>query len=250
MSAKALPVRALAWRRRARPLLGTLVEIGAGGPVADRAIDAGFEAIAAGASHVSRFEATSDVARFAALPAGDRIVVHDVTAEALRAAAALRDASGAAFDITLGRAPHGWRLDGCVLHKLDRDASLDLGGIAKGLLVDAAVDALQGAGCTDGWVNAGGDLRAFGRAELPIRLRDEAAGGTRFFATLAEGAFATSAYGSGSRSQAWPACTDHISVAAPRCLWADALTKIVAASGNAQHPLLARFGAQAWRHAP
>ena len=34
----------------------------------------------------------------------------------------------------------------------------------------------------------------------------------------------------------------HASVAAPECLWADALTKIVIASGDARHPLLARFG--------
>jgi thiamine biosynthesis lipoprotein len=39
-----------------------------------------------------------------------------------------------------------------------------------------------------------------------------------------------------------------VSVAAPRCLWADALTKIVAISGDAAHPLLARHGAKAWQH--
>jgi thiamine biosynthesis lipoprotein len=40
----------------------------------------------------------------------------------------------------------------------------------------------------------------------------------------------------------------HASVAAPLCLWADALTKIVAASGDASHPLLARHDARAWLH--
>jgi hypothetical protein len=39
-----------------------------------------------------------------------------------------------------------------------------------------------------------------------------------------------------------------VSVAAPRGLWADALTKIVAASGDTRHPLLARLGACAWLH--
>jgi thiamine biosynthesis lipoprotein len=40
----------------------------------------------------------------------------------------------------------------------------------------------------------------------------------------------------------------HASVAAPLCLWADALTKVVAASGDARHPVLAHYGAQAWLH--
>jgi thiamine biosynthesis lipoprotein len=31
-------------------------------------------------------------------------------------------------------------------------------------------------------------------------------------------------------------------------LWADALTKVVAASGDVQHPLLAQHGARAWWH--
>jgi thiamine biosynthesis lipoprotein len=39
-----------------------------------------------------------------------------------------------------------------------------------------------------------------------------------------------------------------VSVAAPRCLWADALTKVVAISGDTAHPLLARHGAMAWQH--
>jgi thiamine biosynthesis lipoprotein len=37
-------------------------------------------------------------------------------------------------------------------------------------------------------------------------------------------------------------------VAAPRCLWADALTKVVALTGRADHPALAARGATAWLH--
>lgn len=37
-----------------------------------------------------------------------------------------------------------------------------------------------------------------------------------------------------------------ISVAAPVCMLADALTKVVAASGDDHHPLLARHGASAF----
>ncbi|WP_228527376.1 hypothetical protein [Noviherbaspirillum soli] len=41
-----------------------------------------------------------------------------------------------------------------------------------------------------------------------------------------------------------------ISVAAPTCMLADALTKVVAASGNDHHPLLARYGASAFVATP
>ena len=75
-------------------------------------------------------------------------------------------------------------------------------------------------------------------AELPLSLRDEHAGGVRSFATLADGAFATSRFDRGA----------HVSVAAPECLWADALTKLIALSGDTADPLLARYNAQAWLH--
>ena len=48
---------------------------------------------------------------------------------------------------------------------------LDLGGIAKGFAVDQAIHALRRGGCTEAIVNAGGDLRRFGRAPHPIYLR-------------------------------------------------------------------------------
>ena len=105
-------------------------------------------------------------------------------------------------------------------------------------------------GAVAGWVNAGGDLRAFGAIELPIVLRDESDGGSRPFAAVADGAFATSHYGAGTRSRLAGSTNGaaHVSVAAPLCLWADALTKVVALSGDTSHPLLARHGALAWLH--
>lgn len=248
------------WLRRARPLLGTLVEIGLSADSADpgAAMAAGFGAIGALQQALSRFDDDSDLARFARLPAGASLALRPAAARALQAAQVLREASGGLFDISLGSAPAGWRCEGGRLHKLSAAAQLDLGGIAKGLAVDQAVRALRHAGCTAGWVNAGGDLRAFGDAAVPLHLRDERGGGARAIGTLADGAFATSWYGAGSRSrlQAGPAgprpdlarAALHVSVAAPRCVWADALTKIVALSGDTGHPLLARLGARAWLH--
>ena len=234
--------------RRARPLLGTLVEIGAteiaGASLqatAD-AVDAAFARIAAQQERLSRFVAASDIGRFNAAPACACIDVGADARTVLAAAAELRDASEDAFDITLGSGPRGWRLDERGLHKLADGVRLDLGGIAKGHAVDCAVAALESRGVDAGWVNAGGDLRAFGELALPIELRDEASGGVRRFATLEDGAFAT------SRREGPDGASRHASVAAERCLWADALTKVVVATGNASHPLLERFGARGWLH--
>jgi hypothetical protein len=48
---------------------------------------------------------------------------------------------------------------------------LDLGGIAKGFAVDEAITALRTAGLESGLVNAGGDLRAFGRHLSPVEIQ-------------------------------------------------------------------------------
>ena len=249
-----------AWLRRARPLLGTLVELGVPADTRDpaAALVAGFDAITVLQQALSRFDDDSDLARFARLPVDTSLLLRPAGARALRAAQALRQASGGLFDISLGSAPAGWRCQGARLYKLSCGVQLDLGGIAKGLAVDDAVRALRRAGCAAGWVNAGGDLRVFGSATLALQLRDEQHGGVQTIGSLTDGAFATSHYDAGSRSRlhapAPPGAPrvatppTHVSVAAPRCLWADALTKIVALSGDADHPLLARLGARAWLH--
>jgi thiamine biosynthesis lipoprotein len=251
------------WVRRAQPLLGTLVEVGVRaserphGP----AIDAAFTAVRAAQACLSRFEADSDIGRFAALRCGEPLTVRPITRQVLAAACLLQTASGGAFDVSLGSGPQGWALDGDRLHKLSPRVQLDLGGIGKGHAVDLAVQALVAHGVDAGWVNAGGDLRAFGDVDTPVQLRDEATGGVRTFASLRDGAFATSHFGTHSRARLAapapapvPASTStqspsaHVSVAAPLCLWADALTKVVALSGDTSHPLLASLGARAWLH--
>ena len=246
--------RGIGWHRRARPLLGTLVEVGvrncAGAPAAAAAA---FDAVAALQVTLSRFDARSDIARFNALPAGARLDVQPHTVTVLRAAQRLRDDSQGLFDVSLGSGMDAWSLHDDVLHKHDAATRLDLGGIAKGYAVDCAVQALRAAGARAGWVNAGGDLRAFGDACVPVQLRDEDHGGTRNIGRLRDAAFATSHYGAHSRSRLFRGgeCASarvHVSIAADACLWADALTKVVAASGDPAHPLLARFGAQAWLH--
>ncbi|HEY2977808.1 MAG TPA: FAD:protein FMN transferase [Burkholderiaceae bacterium] len=244
--------------RRAKPLLGTLVEVGLCGAPDEAnllaACDIAFDAIAAVQRCLSRFECDSDIGRFNSLAAGGGIDVQADTAIVLSAARQLYNDSDGVFDVSLGSAPLGWLLHEHErrLHKLHDGARLDLGGIGKGHAVDRAVQALQRAGLTSGWVNAGGDLRSFGSATVELKLRDEHRGGVVDFGRLNDGAFATSCFGAGARSALSakrPAGTRaHVSVAAPLCLIADALTKVVAASGDADHPMVARAGARAWLH--
>jgi FAD:protein FMN transferase len=235
--------------RRARPLLGTLVDIGAADADPARAaaaIGAAFDRISAIQSRLSRFDGASEIGRFNAAAAGVCIAVGAETRAVLAAARALCDASDGLFDVSLGTGARAWRCDDAGLRKLSSEVRLDLGGIAKGFAVDAAVATLAANGVASGWVNAGGDLRVFGALTLPIDLRDEMRGGVNRFATLGDGAFATSRLAFDERSDV--ARPGHASVAAPECIWADALTKIVIASGDAGHPLLARFGARGWLH--
>jgi thiamine biosynthesis lipoprotein len=231
--------------RRARPLLGTLVEIGVPATAfaeAGRAVDAAFARIARVQSRLSRFDPRSDIGRFNAASARASLAIDDDTAAVLTAAATLRDESNGLFDVTLGTGAKGWRVEARALVKLAEGVRIDLGGIGKGFAVDTAVETLVACGVEAGWVNAGGDLRAFGALAVPIALRDERRGGASRFATIEDGAFAT------SRQRDPRGVWRHASVAAPTCLWADALTKVVIAGGDPGAALLARFGACAWLH--
>jgi thiamine biosynthesis lipoprotein len=253
-----------AYLRRARPALGTLVEmgarIGASGPeAAEAALAEAWTVLARVERALSAFDPGSDVGRFNAAPAGSDLSITRDTATVLRAAAELRLASDGLFDVSQGTGSQAWWLsEECGGHRLHKQAAgvrLDLGGIGKGHAVDQAFEALASAlgqapedvAC---WVNAGGDLRATGVA-LPVHLRDEQRGGARPWLVLREGALATSHFGPGARAllTGGPAeLRAHVSVASSSCLWSDALTKVVAGTGRVDHPLLARHGATAWLH--
>jgi thiamine biosynthesis lipoprotein len=141
-----------------------------------------------------------------------------------------------------------------------REGWIDLGGIAKGYAVDAAVAALQTKGVQSACVNAGGDLRVLGDVPFDISVRDPRDPVAMALSIpIRNGALATSgAYFSrqhidgelrsaliDGRNAA--ALTDEfsVSVEAPTCMIADALTKVVAATRDREHPLLARYEARA-----
>lgn len=288
--------------RRAKPLLGTLVEVACSSN-AMATSEAAFAAMARVQRLMSRHEATSDLSRFNAAAPGEWTAVAPETVAVFAFALQLSAQTGGIFDVCAayrqddaGQAgtdqilPGSWRDVELDLQRsaLRKHAPLraDLGGVAKGYAVDAAVRAMQQAGggtvesqggkcqnddCASdespsgasrsGWVNAGGDLRVFGDLEMPVRVRSpQDLSGTVACVQLRDRAAATSAcYGQAAAadpsaqfvlrhglSQQPVAHGKSWTVAAPRCMAADALTKLVAATGNAQHPLLAHYAAQAW----
>jgi FAD:protein FMN transferase len=144
--------------------------------------------------------------------------------------------------------------------RVRRTPWIDLGGIAKGHAVDVAVDALRCAGVADGLVNAGGDLRAFGRQGTTVRVRDPRAP-TQILplAELTDMACATSAWSLstpqsrgahlvGSRGEVADNPPMSVTVFASSCALADALTKVVWLRGAQAASLLAACGAQALMH--
>jgi FAD:protein FMN transferase len=197
--------------RRARPLLGTLVEIWADASAGAGALEAAFAAVAKVHQLMSAQDATSDVGRINRAVPGEAVPIHPWTRQVLLRAREIAEATGGLFD--------------CYAADPEK---LTLDGIAKGFAVDQAVTVLRAAGVPWGTVNAGGDLRVFGAAPEPVHIRD-AAGGLLSIGMLREEAIATSSSASivdprNGRSVTTGAT---VSVIAPDCMTADALTKVV-----------------------
>ena len=268
--------------RRARPLLGTFVDITArGADEADlhRAIDRAFATIQGVDRLMSFHDPGSDVWRINrdGFPKG--VIVHPWTWRVLTCAQEFSRKSDGVFDITIGRqlvkwdylpklgkrfgSGGSWRdivLDNKRNVRFHRPLIVDLGGIAKGFAVDRAVEALKNNGVKAGIVNAGGDLRAFGPASQFVHLRHPArptriAGAVR----LRERAMATSGVYferrkyrgkyvgpllDGRTGQSGRDLIS-VSVAAAECMVADALTKIVFTLREKAADLLAQYHADA-----
>lgn len=235
--------------KRAQPWLGTLVEVGIAqtSGAADAAFSAAFAAVARVHEAMSPQKPASDLARFNAASAGAAIACDPWTLAVLAAARELGEASEGVFDVSLGSGGLlAWSIDAGRLFKHRDGVQLDLGGIAKGEAVDLACDALRVAGVNAGWVNAGGDLRVFGALGLPVHVRDpEDAANISPLIELRDGAIATSVF---ERARYPAAHYRRVSIAAPECRWADALTKVVALAPEIGARLLPRYHARAWTH--
>lgn len=226
------------------------------------AFEAAFAAIARVHDLMSWHDAGSDVGRINRAASGPWLPIDPWTGEVLRAAQMLFARSGGLFDVTCERhlrragvlpdapSPSPERGGGMADLMLDdegirarliRPLTLNLDGIAKGYAVDRAVAVLEAHGIAGGCVNAGGDLRLFGAAEQEIGLRHPRRPaeilslgryGNRAVATtggyfLDSGLDVASAVIDPASGRA-VALQGSITVTAPRCMHADALTKIAA----------------------
>jgi len=183
--------------RRARPLLGTFVEVttaGAARSEMNAAIDAAFEAVARVHRLMSFHDDDSDVNRLNREAWLRPIEVHAWTFRVLEAAVEMHHRSKGIFDLTIAPALQAMGLlprrhddppiaaqvrlfdaielrEGKIVRFRHPDVRIDLGGIAKGFAVDRALEALRRFGIGSGMVNAGGDLAAFGQEPQTIHLR-------------------------------------------------------------------------------
>jgi len=272
--------------RRARPWLGTYVDVAASGrPAAelDGAIESAFEAIGQVHRLMSVHAPDSDVARLNRDAATRAVAVHPWTCRVLEAAQDLRRRSAGIFDVAVAPAMevHGLlpatsapgRRGACSdegdafellpEHRVrfrDPGVRIDLGGIAKGFAVDRALDELRAHGASQGLVNAGGDLAAFGREPETVHLRDPRDPSRLLCRVeLREGALAST----GGRFDPFVSAeVGGLAVIDPRrwrpvdglagatvraasCLVADALTKVVVVAGEMVIGLLDHYGASA-----
>ncbi len=267
--------------RRARPLLGTYVEVLArtrDESCARRGVHAAFAAITEVHRLMSFHDASSDVSRLNREAFRKPILVHNWTWQVLSRAHEFSVRSEGAFDITIapllskwGYLPRGCSTNAaatfrdiilgpdCMI-RFTRPLSIDLGGIAKGFAVDCGVNSLLAAGIKSGIVNAGGDLRAFGAESQQVYLRDPSKPGhARGIVRLQNRAIATSGIYFTRKTRGGVLVSplvdgktrrplvDNISVAvsASDCLTADALTKIVLTRSKGSCALLHTYGADA-----
>lgn len=266
------------WRRRARPLLGTRVEVAVLGDdeaAFVRACDSAFAVVARFHAAMSFHEATSDLRAIAGAAPGRSLVIDGSTWAVLDLALELERASAGVFKIAIGdelgrrgvlpildlaagprlrvAAIDALHLDGDSRLTVLSPVSIDLGGIAKGAAIDAAIAALRSAGTSVATVNAGGDIAVLGNIPQPITVRGP--GGMLVEAgELSDGAIATSGPFAADAADSLvapdavrPRWADRtVSVVAPRCAIADALTKVVAILGHDAAELLDRYDARAF----
>ncbi len=262
--------------RRARPLLGTIVEIEAKGvPTAplQHAIDAAFEAVGRVHRLMSFHDEDSDVSRINRHAAAEGVPVDAWTIRVLRRARTLFEATSGLFDCVVGfEMMQNGRLPSRGLNnvvpgtsraveflpddriRLSAPVAIDLGGIAKGFAVDRAIATLRRNGIHDAVVNAGGDMRVIGESPRTIHVRSTDPESVLWpSGTLQNGAIASSEttgtivratrLESRSREPTRNGAKAVYSVVAPNCLLADALTKVLVQTEKTDHPCLAQFGA-------
>jgi len=268
---------------RCKPLLGTFVEIAIDQDEGQIVIDNAFSAVQVVQDLMGFHQPQSELSQINQRAHSEAVEIHPWTAQVIRIAKEVHRESHGLFNCGIG---HRLVAAGLLprhitftnhdlggiediefiapdLIKSSRPLCLDLGGIAKGFAVDMAVRVLMSEGILSGSVNAGGDLRAFGSTSQPIQVRNpELPGELIQIGTLENGAMATSslyfAYRDEQLSHIINPLTQDLdevhadvsgsySILAKECVYADALTKVLALSNNEHHPCFKHFCAQALR---
>lgn len=269
---------------RARPLLGTVVEITAQSrdrSLSFEAISHAFEAIKVIHQKLSFHDPKSLLSEINFHAACRPVAIDSQTVRLLRIARDLYTLTSGIFDVTvaqqlvrdgflpshnrIGFSSQGSFADVEVMSegfvRFHRAGiRIDLGGIAKGLAVAEAVALLCEMGVESGCVNAGGDLQVFGNKCVPVQIRDPRCPQIPFTTiSIRNRAVATSAHYFTNRIKKsaktgpfvdprtgeFSSSALSVTVVAPDPVYADALTKVVMVDPFNSIPLLTRFNAAA-----
>ncbi|MBN1354499.1 MAG: FAD:protein FMN transferase [Candidatus Omnitrophica bacterium] len=117
----------------------------------------------------------SELTKINKLNVGEKFRVSPDMLRVLKASLEMYQKTGGAFDVALGK--RGWVLDEddkAVILSND-NVKIDLGGIAKGFIVDEAVKILKKQGVRTALINAGGDMYCMGMGQTEgwkIGIRD------------------------------------------------------------------------------
>jgi thiamine biosynthesis lipoprotein len=266
---------------RSQPLLGTFVEVDISSNSAKDDL-ASLSTVAFGEisriqSLMSFHDENSELSNINKNAAQSPMQISSAMATVLAFALELSELTNGAYDISVasklmangglpkiyddGSLPGSWRdikLNGNSVY-FERDLKIDLGGIAKGFAVDSAFNSIMqhAPNLAQFSINAGGDLRMHRWENKTIRLRapDPRKRKKDLIAEMQNTALATSAPGytncnslivdrqSGQKVKG----ADSVSVFAPTCMAADALTKVAFLSDDSA-PILRRFGATCIKH--
>ena len=269
--------------KRCRPLLGTFVEVTVPEENNEAAINCAFNEIEKVQNLMSFHDPQSILSKINRQAHLGPVKIDAWTAQILTIAQDIHAHSGGLFNCGVGHRliASGLLPNTLNIHRHDfggiedlyfinqetvssrRPLCLDLGGIAKGFAVDVAINVLIEHGIDSGVVNAGGDLRVIGDLPKIIYLRNPQAPSQLLeIGTLSNGAIATSGLYFSTRDKhschiihpfkktvfdIEEHCLESYSVLAKECVYADALTKVLALSQNQHHPCFAHYSAQAIR---
>ncbi|MBL7672255.1 MAG: FAD:protein FMN transferase [Bdellovibrionaceae bacterium] len=198
-----------------QPLLGTFVEIGVNSdfPNCELAVDQAFHKIRDVHKNLS-FQSKDSELTVLNNSLGRSIKLSRNTVTIIRLGKIMTRFSNCYFNCTVGNYfsdnvsiqfagdDSDISIDGHQV-KLNSNIRIILDGIAKGFAVDLAICSLKKSGATQGWVNAGGDLRVFGNNEWPVFVKG-IDGKTRVSLKLRNAAIATSNVSMNEVSERFP----------------------------------------------